>query len=181
MSKPFQQLVTDHRNIKKLLQYLRNEVKHYDDALEDTDTARILEALDYLSDYPQNFHHPMEEVAMDLLVERNVGDKDAILKVRAQHQEIERETRKLADLFEQIYNDQIVPVSRIKEQLARYYDLQSLHLETEDKTIMPLFEKTFSEADWDWISCQVENRHDPLFFAPYTESFQELSQSLALR
>lgn len=160
---------------------MRDEVTLYDDTLRQTDLTNILEALDYISEYPQVFHHPTEEAAMDILEERNLGDNNMIQRIRHQHIEIEKETRELVKLFDMIYNDHAVPISRVKEQLARYYDLQFVHLETEDKHIMPLFDQYLSDEDWQRVASKVKYIDDPLFHPHYVESYRELSQHLGLR
>lgn len=181
MTNPFQQLVDDHRHLRQLLRFLRDEVDRYDDAMQETDIALVVEALDYMSNYPQAFHHPLEEAAFDYMAERDIGDDEVVATIREQHRELERETTELARLFDMIYNDHIVPVDRIKSALNKYLDLQFRHIETEDEEIFPVFEQELSDRDWKAIAGRVTEKHDPLFHTPQLETYGRLSRNLGLQ
>lgn len=180
MAQPYQQLVNDHQHLRTLLRFLRKEIQAYDDTLVETDTALVMEALEYLKDYPQLYHHPLEEAAMDCLLERGQGDPAALATIRAQHRELEQKTSELETLFEMIYADHVVPVQRIKEQLNQYLDLQFQHLETEDQYLFPILAAQLSTADWDNIGRLIAGRPDPLFRKQQVETYSELSRHLAL-
>lgn len=181
MATPYQQLVQDHRNLLRLLRFLRDEIGHYDDIMRETNVSQVLEALDYMNNYPQAFHHPLEEAAFDFMEEQGIGDTAVVKKIRLQHEELERETAELWQLFNMIYEDHIVPADRIREALNRYLDLQFEHIETEDNEIFPTFEKDLTAEDWKTIAAKVEKKDDPLFHVPHVESYGELSRSLGLR
>lgn len=180
MVKPYEQLVDDHKNLRKLLRFLREEIAHYDDVNVETDLARVREALDYLSSYPQSYHHPLEEAAFDILEQRNVGDASIIEKIRGQHTVLQSATAELFHIFDLIHGDHVVPVDKVKTALDQYLDLQFYHLEFEDKEIFPLFEQVLSSDDWERITSEVAPTRDPLFHPSSIETYRELSISLGL-
>lgn len=181
MATPYQQLVQDHRNLIRVLRFLRDEIGHYDDMMRETSVSQVLEALDYISNYPQAFHHPLEEAAFAFMEEHGIGDTAVMEKIRRQHEELERETAELLQLFNMIYEDHVVPADRIREALNRYLDLQFEHIETEDNEIFPTFENELTAQDWKTIARKVDQKDDPLFHTPHVESYSELSRSLGLR
>lgn len=181
MATPLDRLVEDHQHLRILLRYLREQIRYYDDPEVETDLPRVIEALEYLSSYPQVFHHPLEEAAFDYMEARKLGNAVVIEKIRGQHDELEHKTTELQGLFERIYNDQVVPVSRIKETFDRYLDLQFQHLETEDQEIFPVMKESLKAADWDKIEAVVDAAEDLLFRPRAGESYAELSASLGLR
>lgn len=180
MATPYDKLIDDHRNLRKLLRFLREEIGHYDDPDVDTDLARVREALDYLGSYPETYHHPLEEAAFDVLEQKNVGDTAVIEKIRGQHIELGRATAELTRTLDLIYSDHAVPVDTVKAALNQYLDLQFTHLECEDKDIFPLFEKALSSDDWERIAAQVDPTQDALFYPSSIETYRELSDSLGL-
>lgn len=181
MPTPFNQLVEDHQHLRKLLRYLREQISHYDNPDVETDLPRVIEAMDYLSSYPQSYHHPLEEVAFDYMQARNLGDACVIDRIRRQHAELERATADVQTLFENIYADHVVPASRLKETFNHYLDMQFQHLETEDEEIFPVMNESLSLTDWEKIALEVEAVKDPLFRPGSIESYRELSESLGLR
>ena len=86
----------------------------------------------------------------------------------------------MRQLFEAIYNDQVVPVSRLKETFNRYLDMQFRHLQTEDEEIFPVMADAFSASDWERIAAKVDPADDPLFRPGSIETYRELSASLGL-
>lgn len=180
MATVLDQLVEDHHHLRTLLRYLREQISHYDDPSVETDLPCVMEALDYLHGYPQVYHHPLEDAAFDDLEERAIGDAAVIEKIRSQHHELEQETAAVRQLFEAIYNDQVVPVSRLKETFNRYLDMQFRHLQTEDEEIFPVMADAFSASDWERIAAKVDPADDPLFRPGSIETYRELSASLGL-
>lgn len=112
---------------------------------------------------------------------RKLGNAVVIEKIRSQHDEQEHETAELQSLFERIYSDQVVPVSRLKETFDRYLDLQFQHLETGDHEIFPVMKEGLSAADWGRIEAVVDTAEDLQFRLGAIESYSELSASLEIR
>lgn len=179
MDNPYRQLLEDHRYMLTLLRVLREEVAKYDDPQQATNVNLVMEALEYLDDYPRTFHHPLEEAAFDYLLEHSLGDTGAIEKIREQHEDLERETGELIRLFEIVSSDQVVPVSRIKETLSKYLDLQFTHIETEERDIFPAIEEHLGPEQWEGISGRIRHRRDPLFSGS-PRSYPELVRRLGL-
>lgn len=177
MNNPHRQLLKDHEHLVTLLRLLRAEVQKYDDSEEETDVNVVVEALDYLNDYPNSYHHPLEEASFDYLIQNNLAYSEVIQKIRSQHQRLEEETAELFRMFQLVSRDQIVPVSRIKDALNRYLDLQFEHIDTEEKEIFPVMEKSLGPDDWKEINSRIRYYRDPLFNGP-APSYPELKQKL---
>lgn len=175
-----QRLLDDHRNLLRLLRFLREEIGHYDDPEIDTDLHQVLDALDYISSYPETCHHPMEEAAFDRMEQRGIGEHEVIQRIRAQHKELERATAELKRLLELVFNDHPVPIKRIKEALHDYLDGQFRHIEAEEQEIFPVMARELNDEDWRYVAAAVEARRDPLFNGTLTEPYAELSRRLGI-
>jgi len=177
MQSLFKQLQDDHRNLMKVLRLLRKEVGKYDDPEHQTDLNLLLEGIDYLNDYPHRYHHPLEEAAFAYMLEHKLGDEEVIRNIQSQHKELEGKTAEMMGLFKLVANDQVVPISQIKEAVNSYLDLQFTHLETEDKHIFPVMEEHLDDAAWEQIAAAVNERVDPLFRGD-SDAFPQMERKL---
>lgn len=181
MSTAFDQLVTDHRNILRVLGVLAAEVDHYKpDSDRSPDLALILEILDYMNNYPGAFHHPLEEQAFDFMLARGIGDAEAIGRIRAQHQELEVAAAELDKVFTAVGRDYPVAIEEISGRLNAYLDMQYSHLRTEEETIFPTMAASLDEADWRSIAAGLKLQRDPLFGPELRRGFAELAKRLEL-
>ncbi len=185
MSKPLQQLIEDHKRTRRLLRYLQHQLSQIEASVERGDLHCIREVLDFMGSYPQCYHHPLEEAAMHLLGQRHPELAPRFVAIHQQHEELEKENRGLAALFEMIYQDHPVPMWRIKEQVNRYCDSQLAHLEKEDREILPLFKHYLSYQDWRHLRQIHALPTEPLFQGeayfsrPLTPQFTEKNSAQA--
>ena len=168
MSTLINQLITDHKNLTRLLNILDDQVKAFmlNSNDEENDFSVLLETLDYLNAYPQKWHHPAEDLILNFLLEKDLNkeDKDSIKTILKQHQVLEKETKKLEELFLSITNDAIIPMRRISEQFFSYLDLQREHIETENHLVFPIMEQNITESEWQSLQGKLSNTlKDPLF------------------
>ncbi len=173
-------LLEDHRNLIRLLRFLREEIGHYDDPDIETDLHSVLSALDYISAYAETFHHPLEDAAFDRMELRGIGQREIIDEIRGQHEELELETKELKRLLELVFDDHPVPVEQIQGALNKYLDSQFAHMEAEERDIFPVMEKSLSDDDWRQILTEIDDHVDPLFSKAPIESYVDLGRRLGL-
>lgn len=177
---PVQQLRQDHANFSRVLDMLQREVGGYGQSLRDSDIDLIMQSIDYIRGYPQLFHHPLEDAAIDYLQAREVGVWEELERIRRQHTQLERETLRLSWLFQLVYSDHVVPMERIKECLQRYLDLQSKHMAREEAALFPLFENHIDDAGWRKILLGISRVSDPLFGHAEWDAQTNLRDNLGL-
>ncbi len=180
MHQLYKQLLDDHRNLATLLRFVRDQVARYDDDDRETHVDLILEALEYISDYADAVHHPLEEAAFDQMAEKSLGDPEVIELIRHQHEELASEKAKVTGLFEMIFNDHAVPVDKLKATLDHYLDLQFAHMEAEESKILPVMSEQLTAEDWDKIAARIASQPDPLFHHKGAESYAALRRELEL-
>ncbi len=179
MHRLYKQLLDDHRNMARLLGFVRDQVARYDDSEHETHVSLILEALDYISSYSDVVHHPLEEAAFARMTEKHLGDAAMIEAIQRQHEVLGKEKADLKGLFEMIFSDHVVPVEKLRLKLDHYLDLQYQHMQDEENTIMPVMLDKLTAADWDDIAAQIESTPDPLFHRA-TETYAALRRELEL-
>lgn len=179
MHRLMERLHQDHRNLSRLYDMLEEQVEHYrPDSDQEPDLLLILDIIAYLSDYPRNYHHPLEEAVIGFLVERDLGDATVNEFIRHQHHELAEATQQLSVLFNMVANDQPVSIHAIRNALGSYLNMSRKHLQAEDERLFPIFHRVLSERDWEAIHSRLPDRTDPLFTDDPDEAFADLKRRL---
>ncbi|CAA0123757.1 Uncharacterised protein [BD1-7 clade bacterium] len=148
MTDMYTQLVEDHVVLTDLLNSLEVVFSHYDENTDfNPDLGLILDTLEYITNYPEAYHHPLEERAFKYLLKRHMGDANIIREIQTQHIALEEETLELTRLFNAVANDCVVPIEELKTRLRHYVDAQRQHISTENINIFPVLAK-LEESDW---------------------------------
>ena len=161
MNISMKRLVDDHINLRYTLVVLSryiNQCQTSDDMMRSSDFIRV--ALDYLCDYPQLFHHPVEERLIEFLLSRdpsilNIGDD-----VAREHRQLERNTNALRERFSDelhIANDEYLRA--LKEQLLDMIEQHHNHMEHEEKYFLPLLERVMSRENWIEFRAEDNKKH----------------------
>ncbi|MEP4547522.1 MAG: hemerythrin domain-containing protein [Saccharospirillum sp.] len=181
MTKLYDQLKEDHRNLVKVLDVLKRQIALYDtreeEGAEKPDSALILDIMDYIQHYPDRFHHPLEEACFDYLDEQNRGDAAARDAIRAEHKELEHSSSKVRTRLNAINLGEAVPLDKLHQTLDQFHTLQLDHLKREEKTVFRDI-KALDDAASAIILDRVEHRHDPLFAEVANQQFNELIRQL---
>ena len=85
MTRIIELLLEEHRNIKKLLHVLEQELNVFDHS--DQPDYEILRAIiEYFQDYPESYHHPKEDMVFEKLKLRDSAVAKRIGDVQEEHQ-----------------------------------------------------------------------------------------------
>ena len=85
MSNIIQILLEEHRNIDKLLLVLEHELEVFDRS-EEPDYEILQAVIQYFQDYPENCHHPKEDMVFEKLKLRDPTAAERIGDVEAEHE-----------------------------------------------------------------------------------------------
>jgi hemerythrin-like domain-containing protein len=181
MTKLYEQLKEDHRNLVKVLDVLERQIALYDTREEPDsqkpDIALILDIMDYVQHYPDRFHHPLEEASFDYLSEHDLGDASAMDAIRAEHDELEKSSSKVRTLLNAINLGEVVPLDKLNEALNQFHIQQLDLLKREEKSVFKDI-RSLDEVASAAILNRVEQRQDPLFAEVASQQFTELIRQL---
>ncbi|KEQ14651.1 hypothetical protein GZ77_10065 [Endozoicomonas montiporae] len=179
MSMLIDRIIKDHEHLTRLLVCLDKEIANYKEgASRRPRLSVIIDALDYLHNYPDSFHHPLESRLLAKLRPR-ITDTELRQKLEViedQHVEISQLTNNLIDRFESIKNDQIIPIDALLADYQRYADLQINHLRLENTCMIPAMQKLLTEEDVAAVTNALNDNPDPLFGAHLWDSYEDLYQ-----
>lgn len=181
MTKLYQQLREDHRNLVRVLDVLERQVAIYDTReTQDTDApsiSLIIDIMDYIQHYPDRFHHPLEEASFDYLGQHGLSDEATMQAIREEHETLAASASKLRALINSIRLGEPVSLTKLHEALDHFHNQQLTHLKYEEKTVFKDI-KALDENASAHILEQVQHRTDPLFAQAASQQFRELIREL---
>ena len=94
-----------------------------------------------------------------------------------EHELLSDKTHAFLNTVEMILQDAVVPRHIFVDQLDEFIKVQKRHLEFEERSILPLIEKSFNLHDWQ----EVEKRwnvgeDDPVFGDTIAEEYQQIAK-----
>ncbi|WP_091511085.1 hemerythrin domain-containing protein [Microbulbifer yueqingensis] len=176
----YRQLCRDHRNMQQLLDAFEALLEDFGRRERDPATlGLILDALDYISVYPDRWHHPLEDLAMERLRTKPAANLVPVDRTMAEHKALVSATRRMNTLFYAIANDAAVERSQLFGPVREYLQLQRQHMERENREIFPQLERLLTAADWADIERQLQVQRDPLFNPDLRRMYDSLHDYIA--
>lgn len=174
-----QQLCDDHHHFQRLLYCLQKEVSYYEAGRPaDAELSLILDAMDYIQLYPEKWHHPVEDVIFEILLNKDIEESPLIQEIVDEHQRLEKMTQREKSLFTAISHGSDIPTDEIINVHREFIAAQAGHIERENHQIYPLIEKYMTDADWQTVDERMATPSDPLFGESIREDYQSLYQRI---
>lgn len=115
----------------------------------------------YIQEYPEQAHHPLEDMIFSVLKER-IDDAKLIQELITDHTKLEIDTRKLRESLETLKGG-IVSSEKFKRQLSRFLTNQRQHIYIEEIKLYPLVKTFLTKKDWKHIKSITLILNDPVF------------------
>ncbi len=177
MSNIIQILLEEHRNIDKLLLVLEHELEVFDRG-EAPDYEILQAIIQYFQDYPEDCHHPKEDMVFERLKMRNPAVASRVGDVEAEH-EIETERlRKLVEAVEEILAGREFLRQTFHDVVADFIKHQRQHMDKEERLLFPAAIQRLRQEDWAAIDARLNDRKDPLFNGVFETKFQALQRTI---
>jgi len=175
MSDVIAALDRDHANLANLLELLESEILAI--KVGKTPDYPLLQGIMcYMTQYPDRFHHPKENVVFEQLVKRDSGSRTNVDKLLKEHLSIGLAGQKFVKLLRTTVVDSV----NVREQLGTsgfaYIRALREHMFTEETKLFPLAMAVLTKKDWQLIDEEVNAIDDPLFGTTIAEEYQQLYQ-----
>ena len=175
MSNVIAALDRDHANIAKLLELLESEILAIEVG-KTPDYPLMQDIMRYMTQYPDRFHHPKEDLIFARLLTRQSGARAHVDDLLEEHISIGLAAKKFDRLLRTSGHDSV----NVREQLgaAGFAYIRALreHMLKEEKKLFPLAMKVLTKEDWQVIDEEVNVIDDPLFGEMIAEEYQRLYQ-----
>lgn len=155
----------DHRNLERLLTLLEQWL-HALERGETPDFPRTESIVGCLTDDPDRYHHPLEDLLLARLAHRHPPSAEAIGHRRYQQQRLATRGRALLDRLRDVSAGQLVSRTQLLEPGAAYCRAYRTHLRFEEAAIFPLLHVHLTPGDWLEQVTRFHWRHDASTGAP---------------
>ena len=169
-----------HANGVKGLDLLESEILAIEVG-KTPDYPLLQDIMRYMTQYPDRFHHPKEDVVFAYIVKRDPEARADVDRLSKEHVSISSAGQKFDRLLRTTDFDSV----GVREQLGTsgfaYIRALRAHMLTEETKLFPLAMAVLTKKDWQLIDEEVNATDDPLFGTTIAEEYQQLYQLIADR
>ena len=156
-------LFEEHRYLKALVGVLADKTIK-SKALEFGDYFLLRDIAGYLHDYPDQVHHPTEDLLCVKLEQRHPAMKKSTQRLRRDHHDILTQTGDLLELLDQAVEGGGQGVEKaVRSACETFVVHHREHMEFENRILFPAAMKSLQPSDWREIESHFAAVEDPLF------------------
>lgn len=174
------QLRSDHENVTTLLDILDEQMNRVGKSKK-ADYDLMRDIMHYMTTYPDGFHHPMEDVVIEKLIERDRTCRDFALSLVKDHAELAKKSKSCLEMLLKVINGEVVLRKDIVARATDYVQTLRSHMKKEEERLFPRAEEVLSAEDWKRISDQVERQRDPVFGEIVDAQYQSIYRFISLQ
>ena len=177
MARIIEILLDEHRNIEKLLHVLEQELDVFDHS-ESPDYQILQAVIDYFQDYPENYHHPKEDIVFEKLKLRDPAAAMQVGDAEADHQVETKRLSQFAQAVEDVLAGREIPRQAFHNIVRDFIRHQRQHMAKEEQLLFPSAARALRPEDWAEIDARLNDRKDPLFDDANEKKFHALGQAI---
>ncbi len=177
MADVVRQLRREHASMARLLDVLERQIAVFRQG-GDPDYDVIEAVVEYFLTYPDQCHHPKEDLVFRALRARDPRAAQSVGDLWADHQRLATETRRVADAIRHILRDARMSREGVARLTAGFIDAYRQHMAKEEEIFFPAALGSLSQRDWAEIDRQVTDGDDPLFGSKVEQRFQALRDEI---
>lgn len=177
MSKILKILHQDHINISRLLDLLESQVKFLEENIQ-ANLQLIRDMVDYIMNYPDLYHHPLEDLVFELLRHKDRDIGPVIDHLLGEHKILTETTICLAGMLGNIHSDDKEQTRILADLLQKYVNLSRSHMDIEESNLFPRAKQILTDGDWTEIEKGFNCKDDPLFGKVIFQQYQSIYDSI---
>lgn len=179
MVDPIKSWHEEHMYFSRLLALLQHEVDVFA-TTEAPNYPLMLDIIEYLRDYADQYHHPREDAVFSRLVHYLPDRRLPLARLQQEHRVIANAGIALQRLLEEVQSDAVLSRSEVEVAAATYLGYYGNHIAREEEDILPLAAKTLSADDWRAAAAAAPAGDDPLFGSSPQARFRDLRRRISL-
>jgi hemerythrin-like domain-containing protein len=160
---PISRLIDEHRQLDRVFAVLESCV--YEHTQVKPAILDLLASLtDYVVEFPEQVHHPREEVIAEKLIDRGLtpGERVLVEGTVAEHAELAAFTARIARDVDQLLARKPAASESFVGDVRHYLELQRAHMRREEQLLFPLALRMLSVEDWSDIGKRCPLVADPV-------------------
>ncbi|MFT5481986.1 MAG: hemerythrin-like domain-containing protein [Halieaceae bacterium] len=171
-------LYREHKYIETLLVVVASQLDDIERD-EELDPYIVYEAIDYLTRYPDRFHHPREDLVYQRAVERSEILLDDVDTLQHEHDALGKAGKNLLKILTDVVAD-VRPMLAVVSPGREYVQTLRRHMEVEEALVFPKIEQALDANDWEELLQEelLEPVADPLFGPVISREYQKIARSV---
>jgi hemerythrin-like domain-containing protein len=170
-------LQLEHGKVAELLDLIDRQLTNLDRCA--SVNYRLLQnAFDYLSGYPDQCHHPKEDLVYRKLHSRYPDMARSLSAMVEEHEKLTRLTENLKRAIGETQHDPAATNDQLAQQLREFVGFYRHHMTTEEQHFFPAALRLLSRNDWAEIDFAIFDRPDPLLDRESEERFSPLRDEI---
>ncbi len=170
-------LSKEHRNIERLLAALEHELDIFDRG-DRPDYEVIRAIISYFEVYPEQYHHPQEDLVFAKLKVRDPAAAAKIGDLGREHKLGAERLRRVMLAVDAILADREMLRQDVDAIIRDFIDRERRHISMEDRYFFPAALKALQPHDWTEIVSTLTTHKDPLFSDEVEERFDALREHI---
>lgn len=167
----------DHKNMTQLLNALERQINIFA-AGRQPDLDIVLAIANYVLEYPDRFHHPVEDLVLDALRQRDANAAQPAEGLEREHERIGRLARDFNRAVEAWMAEEPARRADFLDSARGFVAALRDHIAHEDREFFPAAEAALTEDDLDQLAKNLPDLDDPLFGAADRDSYVRLRQNI---
>ena len=173
MNTVIERIHLDHRNTEQLLRIVERETEHFDTG-EFTNLPLLSDIMHYFVNYPDLYHHPLEDQVFALLKKKTPALAGKVDQLYSEHVSMGEASESLLELVTELQGNAVTPRARVVKAFRDYLQQYRQHIEREEKELLPAAAKALETGDWNQLEKQFATNADPLFGKILQRQYQTL-------
>jgi len=167
----------EHVQFARLLDFLDDRMADFQSGGE-PDYGLLRDAVCYLTQYADRFHHPREDAAFFRLAERDAGMLAPVRELLQEHRVIAFIGDRLLRMLEDAVSDAAIERDLLEAVASTFLVYYRHHLSREEAEILPRVARLLTAEDWAQVAAAVPVAADPLFSDEVEARFRDLRRLL---
>ena len=130
----------------------------------------------YIQEYPEQIHHPLEDMIYSILLER-ADDAEFVQELISEHTQLEVVTRELRVSLESLPGS-TASNEKLKQQLSDFLVGQRQHIYTEESEVFPLAQSALTKEDWKRLQYMTPILDEPICGRRTWYDYERLSREI---
>lgn len=173
-------LYSEHRYLASLLDKLETEAARLKPR-KIPDYHLLLDIIDYLTHYPDQYHHPREDLLFSTMAKRDQRFKPLLERLEREHRTLQALNHDLLNELTQIAAGSPVERPRLQRRIESYIEGYRQHMDFESREIFPQAKGSLSAAERKKLGEKTRYIDDPLFGAELEYKYRRLGRGLQAR
>jgi len=171
-------LRAEHQHIASVMKLFTEQLRAIE-AGELVDTHVVYEIMDYMTTWPDRFHHPREDLIYGRAAELDPGAADNVDSLQRDHDYMEKAGHKVLRNIELWRSGELAGADLV-ESGTGYIEHMYQHMNSEEKLVFPQIQSLLGAEDWRELEQDDQLRPiaDPVFGRRVQREFRNLARKL---